>query len=172
MTELHKPSISMHIRKNAIIFYSESPDCCFRKSYLIICSAEDYWVDLAVILLNKASTAFLLRSPKKVERDKWYIQTVIFVNRAVDAPLGANSGDEKQWVCTETKCTGEKLDRKWSITGNDLFISKLKMSGNLNVIACELLLNVFQYAYIHRKVRASKENALNVFWFCFFITLT
>uniref|UniRef100_Q86X95-2 Isoform 2 of Corepressor of RBPJ and splicing regulator n=1 Tax=Homo sapiens TaxID=9606 RepID=Q86X95-2 len=31
---------------------------------------------------------------------------------AIDAPLGANSGDEKQWVCTETKCTGEKLDRK------------------------------------------------------------
>lgn len=140
MTELHKPSISMHIRKNAIIFYSESPDCCFRKSYLIICSAEDYWVDLAVILLNKASTAFLLWSPKKVERYKWYIHTVIFVNRAVDAPLGANSGDEKQWVCTETKCTGEKLDRKWSIAGNDLFISKLKMSGNLNVIACDCYL--------------------------------
>jgi len=146
MTKLHK-RIPLYLKKNAIIFYSESPDCCFRKSYLIICSAEDYWVDLAVILLNKASTEFLLRSPKKVERYKWYIQTVIFVNRAINAPLGANSGDEKQWVCTETKCTGEKLDRKWSITGNDLFTSKLKMSINLNVIACELLLNVFQYAY-------------------------
>lgn len=143
MTKLHKKRIPLHLKKNAIIFYSESPDCCFRKSYLIICSAEDYWVDLAVILLNKASAEFPLWSPKKVERYKWYIQTVILVNRAINAPLGANSGDEKQWVCTETKCTGEKLDRKWSITGNDLFISKLKMSVNLNVIACELLLNVF-----------------------------
>lgn len=152
MTKLHKKTpLARKGKCNYFLF--EPPDCCFRKSYLIICSAEDYWVDLAVILLNKASTAFLLWSPKKVERYKWYIQTVIFVNRAIDAPLGANSGDEKQWVCTETKCTGEKLDRKWSITGNDLFISKLKMSIHLNVIACELLLNVFQYAYIHRKVR-------------------
>ena len=31
------------------------------------------------------------------------------------------------------------------------------MSINLNVIACELLLNVFQYAYIHgRQDRANK----------------
>lgn len=29
----------------------------------------------------------------------------------------SNSGDEKQWVCPETKCTGKNLAGKWSITG-------------------------------------------------------
>lgn len=58
VTKLHKKRIPLHLKKNAIIFYSESPDCCFRKSYLIICSAEDYCVDLAMILLNKASAEF------------------------------------------------------------------------------------------------------------------
>lgn len=35
---------------------------------------------------------------------QWNSEAVICANRSVDAPLGVNGGDAKQWVCLEKMC--------------------------------------------------------------------